>query len=176
MLSPAVYLRCSENSTEKPWNGLACRPEMNPSTMNLARRSSRETWRITSGFRYFSAVLAKGQPRATIAMDGCDVRHQERGTIDEHFPQLRSTPLRRGLAATATVVFRYLGLADLGDQPADQALGGLPFGLCLEVGANPVPEHGDGDLADIVERDAETTVHGRHRLTPKDQVLAGTRP
>ncbi len=26
MLSPAVYLRCSENSTEKPWNGLACRP------------------------------------------------------------------------------------------------------------------------------------------------------
>ena len=31
---------------------------MNPSTMNLARRSSRATWRITSGFRYFSAVPA----------------------------------------------------------------------------------------------------------------------
>ena len=38
MLSPDVYLRCSENSTEKPWNGLACRPEMKPSTMNLARQ------------------------------------------------------------------------------------------------------------------------------------------
>ena len=33
---------------------------MNPSTMNLARRSSRATWRTTSGLRYFSAVLAKG--------------------------------------------------------------------------------------------------------------------
>src|SRR6516162_3523453 len=58
MLSPAVYLRCSENSTEKPWNGLACNPAMNPSTMNLARRSSRATWRMTAGFRYFSAVPA----------------------------------------------------------------------------------------------------------------------
>src|SRR4051794_12113879 len=62
MLSPAVYRRCSENSTENPWNGLACSPAMNPSTMNLARRSSRATWRITSGFRYFSAVPAKGDP------------------------------------------------------------------------------------------------------------------
>src|SRR5439155_17490451 len=62
MLSPAVYLRCSENSTEKPWNGLAWSPAMNPSTMNLARRSSRATWRITSGFRYFSAVLATHPP------------------------------------------------------------------------------------------------------------------
>src|SRR3954451_10400854 len=59
MLSPAVYLRCSENSTENPWKGLAWSPAMKPSTMNLARRSSRATWRITSGFRYFSAVLAK---------------------------------------------------------------------------------------------------------------------
>ena len=24
--SPGVYLRCSLNSTEKPWKGLACRP------------------------------------------------------------------------------------------------------------------------------------------------------
>src|SRR3954451_5245121 len=62
MLSSAVYLRCSENSTENPWNGLAWSPAMNPSTMNLARRSSRATWRITSGFRYFSAVPAKPSP------------------------------------------------------------------------------------------------------------------
>ena len=62
MLSPDVYLRCSENSTENPWNGLACSPAMKPSTMNLARRSSRATWRITSGFRYFSAVPAMVAP------------------------------------------------------------------------------------------------------------------
>src|ERR1700722_2932295 len=52
--SPGTYLRCSLNSTEKPWKGLACRPARKPSTMNLARRSSRETWRITSGRRYCS--------------------------------------------------------------------------------------------------------------------------
>ena len=28
--SPGLYLRCSENSTEKPWNGLACSPVRNP--------------------------------------------------------------------------------------------------------------------------------------------------
>src|SRR3954463_2969245 len=53
--SPGVYLRCSENLTENPWNGLACSPVRNPSTMNFARRSSRATWAITSGRRYFSA-------------------------------------------------------------------------------------------------------------------------
>src|SRR3954469_19143718 len=57
MSSPGVYLRCSENSTEKPWKGLARRPDRNPSTMNLARRSRRATWRTTSGRRYFSWPL-----------------------------------------------------------------------------------------------------------------------
>src|SRR5713226_9051110 len=55
--SPGTYLRCSLNSTEKPWYGLACRPARKPSTMNLARRSSRATWRMTSGRRYFSGLL-----------------------------------------------------------------------------------------------------------------------
>src|SRR5882724_85039 len=55
--SPGTYLRCSLNSTEKPWKGLACRPERKPSTMNLARRSSRATWRMTSGRRYFSVLM-----------------------------------------------------------------------------------------------------------------------
>src|SRR5262249_2118824 len=55
--SPGTYLRCSLNSTEKPWNGLACRPARKPSTMNLARRSSRATCRMTSGRRYFSGAL-----------------------------------------------------------------------------------------------------------------------
>src|SRR5947209_14734863 len=57
--SPGVYLRCSLNSTEKPWKGLACRPARKPSTMNLARRSSRATWRMTSGRRYFSAAAMR---------------------------------------------------------------------------------------------------------------------
>ena len=33
-ISPDVYLRCSLNSTEKPWNGLACKPCRNPRTTN----------------------------------------------------------------------------------------------------------------------------------------------
>src|SRR5580704_6370576 len=53
--SPGVYLRCSLNSTEKPWKGLACSPCRKPLTMNCARRSSRLIWRMTSGFRYCSA-------------------------------------------------------------------------------------------------------------------------
>src|SRR5580698_8706658 len=56
--SPGLYLRCSENSTLNPWNGLLCSPLRNPSTMNFARRSSRATWRITSGRRYFSAFTS----------------------------------------------------------------------------------------------------------------------
>src|SRR5262249_44429096 len=55
--SPGTYLRCSLNSTEKPWKGLACRPARKPSTMNLARRSRRATWRMTSGRRDFSGLL-----------------------------------------------------------------------------------------------------------------------
>src|ERR1700730_14877241 len=56
--SPGTYLRCSLNSTEKPWNGLACSPARKPSTMKRARRSSRATWRMTSGRRYFSGLAA----------------------------------------------------------------------------------------------------------------------
>src|SRR5438067_2459581 len=95
MLSPAVYLRCSENSTENPWNGLACRPEMNPSTMNLARRSSRATWRMTSGFRYFSAVPAKlsssDQPLPTTPATRpmFDARSEDLGQRDFQAGELR---------------------------------------------------------------------------------------
>ena len=52
----------------------------------------------------------------------------------------------------------------------------LTFGLGLEVGADSVPEHRDGHLADVVERHAEPAVHRRHRLAGQDQVLAGARP
>src|SRR3954454_10023984 len=69
MLSPEVYFLCSENSTENPWKGLAWRSEMNPSMMNLARRSSLATWRMTSGFRYFSAGPAKGDAPVSISSE-----------------------------------------------------------------------------------------------------------
>src|SRR5262245_18992489 len=160
MLSPGVYLRCSENSTENPWNGLACNPAMKPSTMNRARRSSRETWRITSGFRYFSAVLAKGSPRAHPSPRpgfSLPAYHTQRSLpplltpFDAEWfePRCRSARLRGALPAAPAVVLGDFLLADLGDQAADQALGGLPLGLGLEVGANPVPEHGDGNPADV---------------------------
>src|SRR5437764_11324376 len=57
MSSPGVYLRCSENSTEKPWNGDECSPDRKPSTMNFAFRSRRATWLMTSGRRYFSVLM-----------------------------------------------------------------------------------------------------------------------
>ena len=75
--------------------------------------------------------------------------------------------------ASALLVLGDVGLADLGDQPLDEALGRLALGLGLEVGADPVAEDRDGDLADVVERDAEPAVHRGHRLAAEDQVLAG---
>src|SRR5918992_962506 len=113
MLSPAVYLRCSENSTEKPWNGLACSPAMNPSTMNLARRSSRATWRITSGFRYFSAVLDTSQPPV----------RRSTGLVTAP-PAVRSGVRLRHLDRPgAALVLGHVGLLDLGEEPLDERLG-----------------------------------------------------
>ena len=40
-LSPGVYLRCSLNSTEKPWNGLACNPAKNPFNRSAAHELRR---------------------------------------------------------------------------------------------------------------------------------------
>src|SRR6516225_2515521 len=125
ILSPEVYLRCSENSTENPWKGLACSPAMKPSTMNLARRSSRETWRITSGFRYFSAVLAKGSPHQTQPEPMLLLTHGG----GARFERPARVPSRGGLLRAPAVVLGHLGLADLGDQAADQALGRLALGL-----------------------------------------------
>ena len=53
MSSPGVYSRWLANSTENPWNGLRCRPEMNPSTTSLACKSSRVIFERTFGSRYF---------------------------------------------------------------------------------------------------------------------------
>src|SRR6478672_10781653 len=83
MSSPGTYLRCSENSTEKPWNGLPCRPARKPSTMNLARRSSRATWRMTSGFRYFSGLLIEGfAVRFVLTHYQCTIGGEEALAID----------------------------------------------------------------------------------------------
>src|SRR3954465_10211638 len=101
MLSPAVYLRCSENSTENPWNGLAWSPEMNPSTMNLARRSSRATWRITSGFKYFSAVL---DTRGNLALNVADKR------IEAGFLPVSA---RRSGDRSSPLILGHFGLLDL---------------------------------------------------------------
>src|SRR5277367_4013208 len=94
MLSPEEYLRCSENSTENPWNGLAWRPEMKPSTINLARRSSRATWRITSGFRYFSAVPAT---KCLLALD----QHEPHSPIVHSPPHPGRKAARSSFGATA---------------------------------------------------------------------------
>src|SRR5207248_1349606 len=87
--SPGTYLRCSLNSTEKPWNGLACKPARNPSTINLARRSSRATWRMTSGRKYFSGAFIRTTPRPREAAHGlslfhqkCPIRSKETAVID----------------------------------------------------------------------------------------------
>src|SRR5208337_285655 len=80
--SPGVYLRCSLNSTEKPWKGLACRPCKNPLAMNCARRSSRLIWRMTSGFRYCSADgiggwLVVGCQLSVVSWkDGCQLGYE----------------------------------------------------------------------------------------------------
>src|ERR1700755_328199 len=52
------------------------------------------------------------------------------------------------------LVLGDLRLAGLVEQALHQALGRLSLGLGLEVGRDPVAEDGDGDLADVVERDA----------------------
>src|SRR5262249_30701397 len=154
MLSPLVYLRCSENSTENPWNGLACSPAMNPSTMNLARRSSRETWRITSGFRYFSAGPGQsGTPDRSGLEGGAGPPSGWQNEEGGPGPPYNSLDVDARLPAAAVVLGR-LGLLHLHQQPLDDALGRLPLGLGLEVGADPMPQDGDGDLADVVERDA----------------------
>src|SRR3954470_14482123 len=109
MLSPGEYRRCSENSTEKPWKGLACSPAMNPSTMNLARRSSRATWRITSGFRYFSAVLDTSQPPV----------RRSTGLRLAHLIARSAVRPRHFDRPWAPLVLGHIGLLDLGQEPLD---------------------------------------------------------
>src|SRR5437764_7713906 len=95
MLSPAVYLRCSLNSTEKPWKGLACRPAKKPSTMNLARRSSRATWRMTFGLRYFPGLLMMAPPDGENAddTDGAD-QHGSGSVLIRPIRVIRVLPIR----------------------------------------------------------------------------------
>src|SRR5262249_27856470 len=82
---------------------------------------------------------------------------------------------RAAASALAALELGHLRLADGGEQLLDDVLAALALGLGLEVGADAVPQHGDGHLADVVEGDAEPAVHGGHRLAAEDQVLPGPR-
>ncbi len=111
----------------------------------LGRRSNRDTWRMTSGFRYFSAVPAKRSLRGSVISNEPEraiVRGQA-GSKKCGFgsccsgcccgcPDLPSTSLLFPL------VLGSLGLADLAQEPFHEALGGLPLGLGLKVGADAV--------------------------------------
>ena len=133
MLSPAVYLRCSENSTLNPWNGLACRPEMNPSTMNFARRSSRRDLADDLGLQ----VLLGGSGQVAIRNLGEGRREsgQERdaggrssiarsgprapdasGAVRHNCRPPRRSGRPRSRIRAAAVVLRHVRLLDLGDQ------------------------------------------------------------
>ena len=50
-------------------------------------------------------------------------------------------------------------------------LGRLPFRLRLEVGAQAMAQDGDGDLADVVQGDAEAAVHRGERFAAVDEKL-----
>src|SRR4029077_1967468 len=121
--SPGTYLRCSLNSTEKPWKGLACRPARKPSTMNLARKSSRETWRMTSGRRYFSAAgmveNAFNSPQ----------RHKDHKVQKLH-PLLSSlcSLCLCGESFPSLLIFGRFRFADGGQQLLDDVLAGFAFG------------------------------------------------
>src|ERR1043166_5702197 len=78
------------------------------------------------------------------------------------------------LSLLLLVVLPDLRLADRLEQPLDNVLVADPLGLGLKVRADAMPQHRDGNLFDIVDRDAVAAVHRRHRLCPLDQVDAGT--
>src|SRR5688572_20458352 len=148
MSSPGTYLRCSENSTLNPWNGLAWRPEKKPSTMKRALRSRPDTWRIVSGRRYFSASPA------TSGL--LHLRGRRAGGFLRERLDLR---LGHGL-----------------DQPLHQPGGVDALGLGLEAGRDAVAQHGERHVADVLGGDVEPAVHRRERLRAPDEELARAGP
>src|SRR5206468_4003809 len=79
-------------------------------------------------------VLGRDEPPVVL-----DAELQD-GSVGRH--SRSSLRGRSGLA----LVLGHVGLADLGDQALDQALGRLALGLRLEIGANAVPKDRDGHL------------------------------
>src|SRR4051794_841262 len=99
---------------------------MNPSTMNLARRSSRATWRITAGFRYFSAVPAT-RSLLTLRPEKLDAAAPSSvggGLSHPHrtdFPRdRRATRPKKGSSTSGAVVLGRIRLSDLTHEPLDQ--------------------------------------------------------
>ncbi len=62
------------------------------------------------------------------------------------------------------------------DQPPDDVVGLEPFGLGVEVGDDPVAEHGTGHGADVFRRDVKSAVQHRAGLGRQHQILAGRGP
>ena len=132
------------------------------------RRSSRATWRITSGRRYFSGVAMR-----SIIGPGT-TSHEPEGQA--RMPLTRSaTSARLGCqpAFAELLVLAHVAVADDGQKLLDHVLAGLALGLGLEVGADAVAQHRDGHLLDVVDGHAESAVHRRHRLAGVAEVLAG---
>src|SRR5947207_709332 len=73
------------------------------------------------------------------------------------------------------VVLPNLRLADRLEQPLDDVVVADSLGLRLKIGADAMPEHGDGDLLDVVDGDAVSAVHRRDRLGALYQVDSGAR-
>src|SRR5262245_6624857 len=135
--SPGVYLRCSLNSTEKPWKGLACRPCRNPLTINCARKSKREICRMTSGFRYFSTVdMLRIVNVDCSTQRGGDKERGRRETHDDHSPTLPGSYSPPG---TSSRELWYLRHGDFREQAGDEIFGGQSLGLGLKIGADTVP-------------------------------------
>src|SRR5205807_2568147 len=72
------------------------------------------------------------------------------------------------------LILRDFRVADHFQQLPDDVFAGLALGLGLEVGADAVAQDRDGDFLDVIDGNAKTAVHRRHRLAAHDEVLAGT--
>src|SRR5262245_57853561 len=85
-------------------------------------------------------------------------------------PDALQTESKKTLAL-AFFVLRRLGVADRVEEELNDVFAALPFRLRLEVCADPMAEHGDGDLLDVVDGHAEAAVHRGHRLAAQDEKL-----
>jgi len=65
---------------------------------------------------------------------------------------------------------------DFVEQPLDDILGAHALGLGLEIGADTMAQHRNGDFANVVDGDRESAVHGGECLAAVNQELPRPRP